>query len=87
MKRQTYSAKDLTIQVTRSSIPTLDEYVAEIAPLWESYWLTNMGVKHVCLLSSRVRERADADCRLGSSACAHAADVRGPVAKRCGSHL
>ena len=34
------------ILVTRSSMPPLDEYVAEIAPLWESHWLTNMGVKH-----------------------------------------
>lgn len=34
------------ILVTRSSMPPLDEYVAEIAPLWESRWLTNMGVKH-----------------------------------------
>lgn len=37
---------DKKILVTRSSMPTLDEYVAEIAPLWESHWLTNMGVKH-----------------------------------------
>lgn len=34
------------ILVTRSSMPTLDEYVEEIAPLWESHWLTNMGVEH-----------------------------------------
>lgn len=34
------------ILVTRSSMPDLDEYVAEIAPLWESHWLTNMGEKH-----------------------------------------
>ena len=34
------------ILVTRSSMPPLDEYVAEIAPLWESHWLTNMGEKH-----------------------------------------
>lgn len=27
-------------------MPTLDEYIAEIAPLWESRWLTNMGEKH-----------------------------------------
>lgn len=37
---------DKKILVTRSSMPTLDEYVAEISPLWESHWLTNMGVKH-----------------------------------------
>lgn len=34
------------ILVTRSSIPTLQEYVDEIAPIWESKWLTNMGEKH-----------------------------------------
>ena len=34
------------ILVTRSSMPTLEEYVEEIAPLWESHWLTNMGVEH-----------------------------------------
>lgn len=34
------------ILVTRSSMPPLDEYVTEIAPLWESHWLTNMGEKH-----------------------------------------
>lgn len=37
---------DLDILVTRSSMPTLDEYVNEIAPLWESHWLTNRGIKH-----------------------------------------
>ena len=31
------------ILVTRSSMPTLEEYVAEIAPLFESHHLTNMG--------------------------------------------
>jgi len=34
------------ILVTRSSIPELSEYLEEIKPLWESRWLTNMGVKH-----------------------------------------
>lgn len=34
------------ILVTRSSIPTLDEYIDEIRPIFESHWLTNMGVKH-----------------------------------------
>lgn len=34
------------ILVTRSSMPPLEEYVEEIAPLWESHWLTNMGVEH-----------------------------------------
>lgn len=35
-----------TILVTRSSMPSFEEYCAEIAPLWESHWLTNMGEKH-----------------------------------------
>ena len=34
------------IQVTRSSLPPLDEYIEEIKALWQSRWLTNMGVKH-----------------------------------------
>lgn len=34
------------IQVTRSSMPSLDEYMDEIKELWETRWLTNMGVKH-----------------------------------------
>lgn len=34
------------ILVTRSSMPSLDEYVDEIKDIWDSHWLTNMGVKH-----------------------------------------
>lgn len=34
------------IQVTRSSMPKLEEYIEEIKDLWESHWLTNMGFKH-----------------------------------------
>lgn len=34
------------ILVTRSSMPSLDEYIEEIKDLWDSHWLTNMGVKH-----------------------------------------
>ena len=34
------------IQVTKSSLPSLDEYINEISDIWESHWLTNMGVKH-----------------------------------------
>ncbi len=34
------------IQVTRSSMPSLEEYVDEIRDIWESHWLTNMGKKH-----------------------------------------
>ena len=35
------------ILVTKSSMPTLEEYVDEIKELWTSHWLTNMGVKHI----------------------------------------
>ena len=34
------------INVTRSSIPPYDEFCEEIKDIWDSYWLTNMGVKH-----------------------------------------
>lgn len=34
------------INVTRSSMPKLEEYIAEIKELWDTHWLTNMGVKH-----------------------------------------
>lgn len=34
------------ILVTRSSMPSFEEYCEEIKELWKSHWLTNMGVKH-----------------------------------------
>ena len=37
------------INVTRSSLPPYEEYCEEIKELWESRWLTNMGVKHQTL--------------------------------------
>ena len=36
----------MSINVTRSSMPSFEEYCEEIKELWESHWLTNMGVKH-----------------------------------------
>ncbi|MBU5436650.1 DegT/DnrJ/EryC1/StrS family aminotransferase [Tissierella sp. MSJ-40] len=36
----------MKIQVTRSSMSNFEEYIEEIKELWESHWLTNMGVKH-----------------------------------------
>lgn len=35
-----------SIQVTRSSMPGFEEYMEEIKDIWDSHWLTNMGVKH-----------------------------------------
>lgn len=34
------------ILVTRSSMPPLEEYVEEIKSIWDTHWMTNMGVKH-----------------------------------------
>ena len=36
----------MSIMVTRSSMPPMEEYIAEIRDIWQSRWLTNMGVKH-----------------------------------------
>lgn len=47
---------DQRILVTRSSMPPLEEYVEEIAPLWESHWLTNMGAEHK-KLEAMLKER------------------------------
>ena len=34
------------IMVTRSSMPPMQEYIDEIRDIWDSRWMTNMGVKH-----------------------------------------
>ncbi len=34
------------IQVTRSSLPSFEEYCEEIRKIWDSHWLTNMGDEH-----------------------------------------
>lgn len=38
-----------SILVTRSLMPSYEEYCEEIKDLWESHWLTNMGLKHKTL--------------------------------------
>lgn len=43
------------INVTRSSMPPFEEYCEEIKDLWDSHWLTNMGVKHK-ELEARLKE-------------------------------
>ena len=43
------------ILVTRSSMPSIEEYVEEIQSIWESRWLTNMGEKHQ-RLEERLKE-------------------------------
>lgn len=37
---------DERILVTRSSMPSYEEYIEAIKPLWDTHWLTNMGVYH-----------------------------------------
>lgn len=37
---------DKQINVTRSSMPTYEEYCEEIKSLWDSRWLSNRGAKH-----------------------------------------
>lgn len=37
------------IPITRSSMPTIDEYTQQISELWRSRWLTNTGVLHEAL--------------------------------------
>ena len=38
-------SKENQILVTRSSMPSIEEYFEEVKPLWESHWLTNNGAK------------------------------------------
>lgn len=46
------------ILVTKSSMPTYEEYIEMIKPLWESHWLTNMGAYHK-ELESRLKDFLD----------------------------
>ena len=34
------------ILVTQSSMPSYEEYIEAIKPLWDSHWITNMGMYH-----------------------------------------
>lgn len=34
------------INVTKSSMPEIEEYIEEIKSIWDTHWLTNMGEKH-----------------------------------------
>ena len=46
------------INVTRSLMPSLEEYVEEISSMWETHWLTNMGEKHQ-RLEKQLKEYGD----------------------------
>ena len=44
MNRQEDKGKK--ILVTRSSMPSYEEYIEMIRPIWDSAWMTNMGDFH-----------------------------------------
>lgn len=46
------------IFVTQSSMPPYEEYIEAIKPLWDSHWLTNMGIYHQ-ELEKRLKEYLD----------------------------
>lgn len=50
----------MTINVTRSSMPPFEEYTEEIKDIWQSHWLTNMGVKHQ-KLQTELKEYLDVE--------------------------
>ncbi|MGN0371246.1 MAG: DegT/DnrJ/EryC1/StrS family aminotransferase [Enterocloster sp.] len=41
-----HGEKEEKILVTRSSLPSYEEYIEMIKPIWDSAWLTNMGEFH-----------------------------------------
>ena len=51
---------DKKILVTRSSMPSYEEYINAIKPLWDTHWLTNMGVYHK-QLEAELRDYLDVD--------------------------
>ena len=44
--RQVENMKEKNIYVTRASLPSYEEYIEKIRPIWDSHWLTNMGRYH-----------------------------------------
>ena len=48
------------INVTKSSMPPLEEYIDEIKDIWESHWLTNRGEKHK-RLESKLKDYLGSD--------------------------
>jgi dTDP-4-amino-4,6-dideoxygalactose transaminase len=46
--------------VTRSFLPPIEEYINEIKELWDTHWITNMGVKHQ-ILEEKLKEYLDVE--------------------------
>lgn len=55
------------IFVTRSSMPSYEEYIQAIKPLWNSHWLTNMGEYHQKLEQELVQYLKIPRCSLMSN--------------------
>lgn len=49
------------IMVTQSSMPPYEEYIEAIKPLWDSHWLTNMGMYHQ-QLEKELKNYLDVPC-------------------------
>lgn len=49
---------DEKIYVTRPSMPSYEEYIEAIKPLWDSHWITNMGTYHK-QLEEKLKEYLD----------------------------
>lgn len=45
----------MEILVTRSSMPSYEEYCEEIKDIWDTHWLTNMGAKHQAFRSELMK--------------------------------
>ena len=45
----------MSIQVTRSFMPSISEYIEEIKDIWETHLLTNMGAKHKSLEADLIK--------------------------------
>ena len=52
------SMSDEKIYVTRPSMPSYEEYIEAIKPLWDSHWITNMGTYHK-QLEEKLKEYLD----------------------------
>ncbi len=50
----------MSVLVTRSSMPPMQEYIDEISSIWDSHWLTNMGEKHK-ELQKRLRDKLEVE--------------------------
>ena len=56
--RRKKGAMAMRINVTRSSLPPMEEYAEEIRSLWDSHWLTNNGEK-LKKLEAALKQRLD----------------------------